>query len=85
MTWLSTGIILEMDGNFPIDHNHRGFAKNLKIAEWIFELCGWKDPSGGDYPCLTYVVEVIEWPEGDLYFPCDSRELYVLNARLIMN
>ena len=72
-----------MDGNFPVEHRHHGFAKSLSVANWLFAYCGWKGK--GDYPCLSWVIEVIEWPEGDVYFPCNQAELWVLGGCLHMN
>ncbi|MBD2705512.1 hypothetical protein IC229_33180 [Spirosoma sp. BT702] len=81
---IKTGIILGEENNFPIWHKSAGLAKSLSIAWWLFEFTGWKQ-QGQNYPDMAYVVETIDWPEGDEYFPCDNRELFILENRLIMN
>lgn len=81
---IQTSILLELDGNWPIWNKSTGLAKSLPIALWLFEYCGWKR-EGFQYPDLAYVVETIEWPEGDDIYPWDKSELFILNNRLIMN
>lgn len=82
---ITTGIVLGLDGKFAITHKSEGLAKDLSVAEWMFEYCGWRDPEGKAYPCLEWEVERIEWPEGDKYFPSNHRELWVLRNPLQMN
>ncbi|QMW05317.1 hypothetical protein [Spirosoma foliorum] len=66
-------------------HKSAGLAKTLPIARWLFDFTGWKREEGEEFPDMCYVVETVEWPEGDKYFPCNMRELFVLENRLIMN
>ncbi|GAB3546376.1 hypothetical protein [Spirosoma fluminis] len=78
---ITTSIILEFDGRFPIYHQSEGFAKSEAIATWLFAFCGWSAPCE-----LLVQVGVVEWPEGDvLYPPSDTSEFYVLNNPLRLN
>lgn len=81
---ITTYIALGEEENYPTWHKSTGLAKSLSIARWMFEFCGWKSP-GKQFPDIGYVEEVVEWPEGDKYFPSIETELWVLGSCLQMN
>jgi hypothetical protein len=80
---ITTAIILGLEGNFPIWHKSEGFAKNEKIAKWLFEYCGWK--SEKIYPELAICEEIVEAPELDMFFPCNMNQLWVIGSPLFLN
>ena len=80
---IKTAIILALDGNFPIWHKNDGFAKTKSVARWIFDFCGFKTDKS--YPDLCTQESVVEWEEGDAYFPSNPNELFILGSRLVLN
>ena len=79
---LTTGIIIGNEQGTPIWHKSDGFAKNEATAKWLFEFCGWKNNVNNE---LLICQGVVEWPESDLFFPCNMIELWVLGSCLMMN
>ncbi len=80
---VKTLIVLGLEENCPILHKAEGLAKNLRVAQWLFEFCGWK--TKGYYPELTHIEITIDWPEGSLIFPCDMTQLWVLGDCMYLN
>jgi len=80
---IKTAIITETEGNFPKWYKNDGFAKDLKVADWLFTYCGWNLLDG--YPQLVVCIEVIDWREGDKYFTSNTTELFILGDRMILN
>lgn len=64
--------------SWPIEYQYDGLAK-IGHAKDIAAVTGWHPNQ------IAEIVGIIEWPEGDKIFPCDSWELFVLKGRLIMN
>jgi hypothetical protein len=80
---LKTSIVLRMDGNWPVLHKNDGLAKNLEVAKWLFSYCGWRTKKS--FPSLFWEIERQEWQEGDIIFPSNLTEFWVLGARMKMN
>lgn len=76
--------MLGLEDNFPIWHKMEGLAKSLGVARWLFVYCGWQREQS-EFPDLAHVEEVVEWSEGDLYFPPTKTELWILGSRLYLN
>jgi len=79
---IATSIIVGMEQGVPVWHKSDGFAKNEQTAKWLYEYCGWTT----NKHCQLLICEgVVEWPESDLYFPCNMTELWVLGSCLHLN
>lgn len=79
---MTTAIILRLEGNWAIWHKYDGLAKNEEIARWMFKLCGWETDQ--EYPYLSICIEVVEC-KGDVYFPGNQTQLWVLGSCLYLN
>ena len=75
---IETGVRIENGQTFFTHHPYELLAAPRHARE-VAAFGGWHPDQ------VAIHIEDEDWPEGDQYFPCDSRELYVLNARLIMN
>lgn len=78
-----TAIIIGFEGQFPIWYKFEGLAKDLNVAKWIFNYCGWNSINKNSQ--LLICEETIDWKEGDKYFPCNSLEVFILGNKIIMN
>jgi hypothetical protein len=80
---INTSIILNHVGGCPAWHKNEGLAKSRQIALWLFDYCGWSSKTLEAE--LLICDMVIEWPESDMYFPCDKSQLWILGGCLYMN
>lgn len=80
---LKTSIILHIEDNFPVCHKYTGLAQNLEVAQWMFELTGWKGKK--QYPGLSYEVDRIQWEESEQFFPTDRGVIWLLGHKVILN
>lgn len=63
---------------FMIEHKYDGIAKLEHIRE-VAHFGGW----GVTQACLP--IGEVNWQEGETLFPSDTKEIFVLKSRLIMN
>ncbi len=81
---IKTSIIIDIANNTPIWLPHEGLAVSVSIAKWLFKFCGWKREES-NYPDLTCQVDEVDWADGDLYFPCETTQLWILGSKLHLN
>ena len=76
---IETGVEYSPDGkSWPQIYKYEGLARIGQEGE-IATFGGWNPK------LIPQPMGTVDWPEGDLYFPSNSRELFILNSVLIMN
>ena len=80
---IRTTIILGLRNEVPEWLPYEGLAKTLKIAHWLFVLCGWKDEHS-PYPGLGIEVEEGKLDD-DFYIPCDLTQQWILGCCIHLN
>lgn len=80
---IKTGIILEVEDNFPNWHKNEGLAKTQEIANWLFEYCGWH--TGEKFPALACCIMVIDGTKINPCCPTNDKECWVLGELIILN
>jgi len=80
---IRTYILLEMDGSFPVWLKLIGIARDMQIARWLFNHCGWSN-ADSELPDLAQLVESVDCENCADNRPVE-RDIFVLGSRLLYN